>query len=238
MRFLKKLNRLHFEWFGCLIISSFIILWSFNAPWLNSLNSWWYDKILLSKNIENNNDIVIITIDDKSINQLGAWPWPRNIHAELLNKLLKSKPKNIGINILFSEPSNNVLHDAELASALKALQSANIPVFLPISSSGELDTSSAHNNLQLNHPLPLFEESVKGLGHTFLHLDDDGKLRKVYLWEGNTTSNKWPSLALQMSQSGNLKNTDTQLEINNRIEAYQNYFNFKLLKDYPQWSVP
>ena len=48
MRFLKKLNRLHFEWFGCLIISSFIILWSFNAPWLNSLNSWWYDKILLS----------------------------------------------------------------------------------------------------------------------------------------------------------------------------------------------
>ncbi len=237
MRFLKKLNRLHFEWFGCLIISSFIILWSFNAPWLNSLNSWWYDKILLSKNIENNNDIVIITIDDKSINQLGAWPWPRNIHAELLNKLLKSKPKNIGINILFSEPSNNVLHDAELASALKALQSANIPVFLPISSSGELDTSSAHNNLQLNHPLPLFEESVKGLGHTFLHLDDDGKLRKVYLWEGNTTSNKWPSLALQMSQSGNLKNTDTQLEINNRIEAYQNYFNFKLLKDYPQWSV-
>ena len=91
MRFLKKLNRLHFEWFGCLIISSFIILWSFNAPWLNSLNSWWYDKILLSKNIENNNDIVIITIDDKSINQLGAWPWPRNIHAELLNKLLKKK---------------------------------------------------------------------------------------------------------------------------------------------------
>lgn len=237
MKFLSKLNRLHLEWFGCLVISSFILLWSFNAPWLNGLNSWWYDKILLSKDTSKNNDIVIITIDDKSISQLGAWPWPRNVHAELLNKLLIAKPKNIGINILFSEPSNNTLYDDELASALQQLQFAQIPVYLPISSSGELDTSSAHNDLELNRPLPLFENVVEGLGHTFLHLDDDGKLRKVYLWEGNTTSNKWPSLALLMSHSDKNQNDAKQIEINNRINFFQNYSNLEFLKDYPQWSV-
>lgn len=237
MKFLSKLNRLHLEWFGCLVISSFILLWSFNAPWLNGLNSWWYDKILLSKDTSNNNDIVIITIDDKSISQLGAWPWPRNVHANLLKKLRIANPKNIGINILFSESSNNTLYDDELASALQQLQFAQIPVYLPISSSGELDTSSAHNDLELNRPLPLFENVVEGLGHTFLHLDNDGKLRKMYLWEGNTTSIKWPSLALLMTQSNKKTKEIKQIAINNRIRFFQNNSNLEFLKDYPQWSV-
>ena len=31
--------------------------------------------------------IVVVAVDDKSIAELGQWPWPRTSHAELLKRL-------------------------------------------------------------------------------------------------------------------------------------------------------
>jgi adenylate cyclase len=46
---------------------------------------------------------VIVDIDEKSLYQLGQWPWPRVIDAELIDKINKMSPVAIGINILFPE---------------------------------------------------------------------------------------------------------------------------------------
>ena len=46
---------------------------------------------------------VVIDIDEKSLQQLGQWPWPRIIDAELINKIDSMNPSAIGINILFPE---------------------------------------------------------------------------------------------------------------------------------------
>jgi len=51
-----------------------------------------------------NDNIVIVAVDEKSINKLGRWPWDRKKIAELFSKL---KPASIvGLDIVFSEPSN------------------------------------------------------------------------------------------------------------------------------------
>lgn len=49
-------------------------------------------------------DVVIVGIDEKSIIEIGKWPWKREIHAELLNKLRNSGVKSVGFDISFTEP--------------------------------------------------------------------------------------------------------------------------------------
>jgi signal transduction histidine kinase len=46
---------------------------------------------------------VVVDIDDNSLQQLGQWPWPRVIDAQLIDSIYSMNPSAIGLNILFSE---------------------------------------------------------------------------------------------------------------------------------------
>ncbi|MBI4150944.1 adenylate/guanylate cyclase domain-containing protein [Candidatus Woesearchaeota archaeon] len=61
-------------------------------------------------------NIVIVAIDDASINQLGRWPWNRDVHAQLLEKVKDARV--IGIDVSFFEPSAN---DALLNATLQSM---------------------------------------------------------------------------------------------------------------------
>jgi CHASE2 domain-containing sensor protein/predicted Ser/Thr protein kinase len=52
-------------------------------------------------------DIAVIAIDDASIQTLGRWPWPRDYHAELINKLSKDGAKVVGFTVLVSEAQDD-----------------------------------------------------------------------------------------------------------------------------------
>ncbi|MFI0545310.1 MAG: CHASE2 domain-containing serine/threonine-protein kinase [Brachymonas sp.] len=49
-------------------------------------------------------NIAIIAIDETSIANIGRWPWSREIHAQLIDKLAQAKAKVIGYTVFFSEP--------------------------------------------------------------------------------------------------------------------------------------
>lgn len=59
-------------------------------------------------------DIIIVAIDDKSLQDLGRWPWPRDRIAKVINYLNQSLV--IGIDISFFESAEG---DSELANSLK-----------------------------------------------------------------------------------------------------------------------
>ena len=46
----------------------------------------------------------IVDIDEKSLEALGQWPWPRTVIAELLSKLHKEGAAAVAFDILFAEP--------------------------------------------------------------------------------------------------------------------------------------
>jgi serine/threonine-protein kinase len=48
--------------------------------------------------------IAIIAIDDKSIERIGLWPWPRHVLAGVVNKLTKAGTRVIGMQIPLTEP--------------------------------------------------------------------------------------------------------------------------------------
>lgn len=51
--------------------------------------------------------IAIAAIDDKSIAQLGQWPWPRAVEARLVDALRDYKVKTIGFDAIFSDEDDN-----------------------------------------------------------------------------------------------------------------------------------
>ncbi|HBQ20865.1 MAG: hypothetical protein A2Z91_08435 [Deltaproteobacteria bacterium GWA2_38_16] len=57
------------------------------------------------------NDIVIVAIDDKSLEQFGRWPWNRTLLADGLKKIApkntQDKPKVISLDMVFSEQDPN-----------------------------------------------------------------------------------------------------------------------------------
>ncbi len=53
------------------------------------------------------NRIAIVNIDNKSIQQLGPWPWPRRVIADMITILKNNGAKLIGLDMLFSNREQN-----------------------------------------------------------------------------------------------------------------------------------
>ena len=53
------------------------------------------------------NKIAIVNIDEKSLNQLGPWPWPRSLVAEMIRILKDNGAKLIGLDLVFSQKEQN-----------------------------------------------------------------------------------------------------------------------------------
>ena len=48
--------------------------------------------------------VVILDIDEKSLRELGQWPWPRTLVADLINRLTELGAIVVGFDIVFAEP--------------------------------------------------------------------------------------------------------------------------------------
>lgn len=51
--------------------------------------------------------VVIVDIDEKSLKEVGQWPWPRVEVAKLIYNIAKNEPKAIGLDIVFAESDNS-----------------------------------------------------------------------------------------------------------------------------------
>ena len=96
---------------------------------------------------------VLVAIDPPSIDKMGAWPWPRERHGELIEQLTRAGASDIVFDIDFSAPSNPV-SDAAFAKALNlAGKSVVLPTFKQWS--GTRDQRTVH----INRPWPEFEKA-------------------------------------------------------------------------------
>ena len=47
--------------------------------------------------------VVIVAVDEKSLTQLGQWPWPRTLIARLFDRLSEYQPLAVGVDVIFAE---------------------------------------------------------------------------------------------------------------------------------------
>jgi adenylate cyclase len=48
--------------------------------------------------------VLIVDIDEHSLRQIGQWPWPRSVFAEILDRLRDAGAAVVALDVLFSEP--------------------------------------------------------------------------------------------------------------------------------------
>ena len=94
------------RYIGAVLFALLIHLYFYHSKTMKEIDYKFYDftQILLSDTkAENSSYTVIIDIDEKSLQKLGQWPWPRVINAKLIDTINNMNPSALGINILFPE---------------------------------------------------------------------------------------------------------------------------------------
>lgn len=155
-----------------------------------------YDSLMQWNSKAAREDIVIVAIDDYSLAELGRWPWPRENHAQLLQRLQDLQTKAIGLDFLFTEAeahpaSNSPTGDEQLAQQIAT--NKNVVLALAVENAGK--------GLQPALPYAKFAQAAADLGHIHLELDSDGVARSVFLFEG-MNQQKWPHFALALAEIG------------------------------------
>lgn len=95
-------------------------------------------------------DFVFVAIDAASIQSAGAWPWSRQMHADILNSLTDAGALDVFFDVDFAFSSDHA-GDAAFANALDRSGSAYLPVFQQVGRTGDTEQMT-------NWPLRLFAE--------------------------------------------------------------------------------
>ncbi len=69
---------------------------------------------------EPSGQLVIVTIDTPSVKKLGAWPWPRSRHGDLVHALDKAGAKRVVFDVIFDQPAADPEQDRLFSGALAA----------------------------------------------------------------------------------------------------------------------
>lgn len=218
----------HFYLISLLSLCGFILLQFFDPQLVRDhLESKTYDLRLHLRNYlfrpPHVDDIVIVMVDEKSVAEIGRWPWSREVQARLVDRIAAGRPKVIGIDIMYSE-RESAAADGALAQAVKragnvVLATAFVmpepgegkgkPVpppdflwdaaFMEVKSVPGIDWKGwAVKPVSVNPPL---EELAKAgtLGHVTNQPDLDGVLRWEIMYV-NYGDDCYPSLPLQVAR--------------------------------------
>jgi adenylate cyclase len=149
-------------------------------------------------------DIALVEIDEYSLRNLqpnvGRWPWPRAIHAELLDYLARAPAKVIGYDVNFAEADTR--RGFDFGASVMTGEESDQALIKSVASSGNLILltdatyeASEGRSPQLADPgyrleglgiierplifppFPALTAAGSGLGHNLFMIDPDGVLR-------------------------------------------------------------
>jgi serine/threonine-protein kinase len=93
-------------------------------PPLMTLEKHVYDTLARLRRTSAERPVIIVAIDDRSIQQIGGWPWPRDYIADMIRTLSAYRTDTLGIVLLYQEAGlNNGLQEIQ---TIKNLPWANL----------------------------------------------------------------------------------------------------------------
>lgn len=185
-------RRLGVEWAGVAFTVSLLIAALIHWEGLSDFDNLIYDQLSELNRPNASEDILVVAIDEDSLSALGKWPWPRERHTALFDRLTSAEAKVVAFDILLSEDASGET-DAQLATAVKKNTNAYLPIqfIFPGSNGAEFD---------LKEPVSPIKEAAQGLGHVNLTFDKDGVVRRTSLCFGDNAERAWPHLMEKVYQ--------------------------------------
>ena len=94
------------DWlFGLIITIAFVLIGP--SQFIQNLERSAYDLGVRLSHRDAGGQVSVIAIDDQSIENIGRWPWPRDIIADMIDVLHDAGAKVIASTIILSEPQEN-----------------------------------------------------------------------------------------------------------------------------------
>ncbi|MFA6217851.1 MAG: adenylate/guanylate cyclase domain-containing protein [Candidatus Omnitrophota bacterium] len=129
----------------------------------SSLKNKLYDSLFHARGIlqDKAGVVVIVAIDEASLQKTGDWPWPRSVLAGLIEKIKQGGPKVIGVDLLLDLPTRGKdahLEDGKLAEVFKVAPTCVLPTVVK-------EQRSARIQETLFNPLDIFltDHTVTGV---------------------------------------------------------------------------
>lgn len=113
-------------------------------------------------------DIALVTIDEKSIAELGRFPWPRAVLAQIVDSVSHFRPKEITLDVLITDPTSPA-EDQQLADAVA--RAGNVVVAAELAEDG--------GRVRWLEPLPVLARAAAGVGHVQVAAESDGAARSL-----------------------------------------------------------
>ncbi|WP_292107207.1 CHASE2 domain-containing protein [Brevundimonas sp.] len=173
------------EWIAvtCLVVTATVAL---SSTWaLSRANGLAYDSWMRWGAGAPSEEVLVVAIDNRSLGEVGRWPWSRGVHADLIDRLSNAGARAIAMDILFFEPEGDA--DALLAEALQA--SGRVCLAEAVD-----PQAWAGGRPHATGPIAPLGSSAAGQGHVNLTADEDGIVRRLPLWLTGG-GQAWPHLA-------------------------------------------
>nr|WP_157326928.1 EAL domain-containing protein [Bradyrhizobium cajani] len=119
-----------------------------STGWHGALRNALTDLRFASQSRVASGNVVVVAIDAPSIDQIGVWPWPRRLHAELLHRLEAAGAQDVAFDVDFSMPSDAASDEAFVNALREVGGSTILPSFKQPTPNG----GAAH----INRPLKPF----------------------------------------------------------------------------------
>ncbi|MGH8632177.1 MAG: CHASE2 domain-containing protein, partial [Burkholderiales bacterium] len=91
------------DWFLGLVVAV-LLLFASRSYLVQSLERGAYDLGVRASDRNASDRIAVIAIDDQSLANIGRWPWPREVHAQMIDLLARAGAKSVGYASFFFEP--------------------------------------------------------------------------------------------------------------------------------------
>lgn len=190
------MRRTAFQWIRTAIIglvsaaAVFVVHWFAPSLFNASINT----HFRLRGELPAPEDIVIVAIDDASIQRVGKYPWSRGVTAKALNKISSGQPKAIGLDIIYAEESD-AEDDERLAAAIEKNGRVVLPVQLFENSS---ESAPGQTEVVWLNPLPEFDRAAAGKGHAHAAPGEDGTLRSIQLSKADDKGKRFWAFGLEI----------------------------------------
>jgi len=147
------------------LTATMLLVAGLELPWLLILENTFLDfRFQARGEREPSSDIVVVAIDEKSLTEVGRWPWSRDKQADLVLALAADGAKVIGLDLIYAEP--------EVSETLRALRALRQLVSRPGSASPLLRQAILESLEAADVDLK-FESSLAAAGNVVLALPLD-----------------------------------------------------------------
>ena len=171
-------------------------------------------------------NIVLVAIDSPSIEKIGVWPWPRRLHAELLDRLVGAEASNIVFDVDFSSPSNPASDQTFVDALQKADGSAVLPAFKQSLGSGDNGKS-----VYVSRPLPQFGKYAWSAAAN-VAVEPDGLVRR-YSYGETLDGSFLPSVGALLAGKFNRNEIPLQIDFSINTESLPTVSYVDLLRGDP-----